>query len=81
MPLYYFDIQDGDDLIEDNEGLWFPDFEAAEQEATEAAACIIRNMRWCNGLPVKITVQVRDEHRHHLMSASAMVSIQRNFGT
>lgn len=33
MPHYFFDFRDGYRLVADDEGLWLPDRDAAEQEA------------------------------------------------
>ncbi|MBX9457883.1 MAG: hypothetical protein KL863_18750 [Rhizobium sp.] len=37
MPRFYFHVRDGDELIEDPEGIEMPGSDAAEAEATTAA--------------------------------------------
>ncbi len=38
MPRFYYDSREGSRFIPDNEGLEFPDLDAAEREAATAAA-------------------------------------------
>jgi hypothetical protein len=81
MPLYFFDIREGDDLVEDDTGLWFPDSESAEREAAQAAACILRDMRHTDGRPRKVIIEVRDENHRLVTGASASLQFQRGLPT
>jgi hypothetical protein len=81
MPLYFFDIRDDENLFKDEEGLSFPDFESAEREAAEAAACILRDSRRQNGRLSKVTIEVRDEHQRCVTAASALIQIERRIET
>jgi len=57
MPLYFLDFRfDGREL--DGEPLWFPSLDAAEREATELAAKILRKIG-----PVSVSVCIRDQHK------------------
>jgi len=77
VPLYFFDIRDGEDLYRDEEGLWFPDFESAEREATEAAAAILLDTRRSDRTPSQVSIEVRDENDRRLLAAKAAVQIDR----
>jgi len=78
MPLFYFDVREGDHLIRDDEGLWFPDLADAEREAAESAACILRDMPLKNGKPAKVTIEVRDQNHRRIIAASAAIQINRS---
>ena len=43
MPRFYFDVREGARFAPDDEGLEFPDLDAAERNAAEAAAEISRD--------------------------------------
>ena len=60
MTRYYFDIYDGKDASRDNEGIEFPNFEAAMAEARRAAADIARELMLDNS-PGPIEVTIRDQ--------------------
>jgi hypothetical protein len=62
MPRFYFDIREDPLFIPDDEGTEFPDLDAAEREAAEAAAQIGRD-RLPYGDAHDITLEVRNEHR------------------
>src|SRR3954447_7287487 len=57
VPLYFFDIRDGEAFIRDEEGLWFPDFKSAEREAAEAAAAILLDARRSDRPPSTVTIE------------------------
>ena len=52
MPRFYFDVREGARFLPDDEGVEFPDFDAAEREAAEAAASIGRDLL-PRGMPAK----------------------------
>jgi hypothetical protein len=60
MTRYFFDIQDGDARIPDEEGMIFPNVEAAREEATMSLADLardrVRERRACS-----MAIEVRDE--------------------
>jgi hypothetical protein len=59
MTRYYFDVQRGDKVITDREGLELSTIDVAEQEAVGAAAIMARDAirRSSNGL---MAIEVRD---------------------
>ena len=59
MTRYFFDIYDGKDASRDNEGIEFPNVEAAMAEARRAAADISRELMLDN-FPGPIEVTIRD---------------------
>jgi hypothetical protein len=44
VPRFYFDVREGARFAPDEDGVEFPDLDAAEREAAEAAACIGRDL-------------------------------------
>jgi hypothetical protein len=58
MRRYYFDTQNGDGLTVDEEGVEFPDLDAAKQEAALALADMVLDESLN---PAKISVEVRDD--------------------
>ena len=62
MPRFYFDLREGGMFSPDDEGVEFPDLNAAEREAAEAAAAIGRD-RLPKGGSREINMEVRNEHR------------------
>jgi hypothetical protein len=44
MALYYFDMRDGDEFIDDDVGLDYPDLEAVKVEAARALADLARDV-------------------------------------
>jgi hypothetical protein len=76
MPLYYFDVRQGDTLYEDAEGQQLSNVEAAETEAVAAAAAIAADF-----LPPRkrgaVEVEVRDEQRQPVLVASVELRVAR----
>jgi hypothetical protein len=58
MRRYYFDMQNGDGLTVDEEGVELPDLIAAQQEAALALADMLLDESLN---PAKISVEVRDD--------------------
>ena len=76
MPLFYFDAGDGASFHSDEEGLEFPDLDAAEREAAEAAAEMGRD-RLPRGDTRDITVEVRNEHGQRVLTVRVSMEIDR----
>jgi hypothetical protein len=76
MPLYYFDVRDGEDLTSDDTGAQLATIDAAGDEATRALVEIAKDL-----LPGKdqrdLTIEVRGETGDHLLRASFRFEIQR----
>jgi hypothetical protein len=70
MPLFYFDIQDGDTFIPDEDGRWFADVEAAQLEAKAEVAELI-----CCAGKEKAQIIVRDESGNTIAEAEAELKI------
>ena len=69
MPRYFFDTNDGDMFAEDDEGLEFPDSEAARRAAVAALPDLARD-KLPDGDRRDFTVSVRDEAGMIVYSAS-----------
>jgi hypothetical protein len=76
MPLFYFDIREGSRFIPDEIGLEFPDLEAAEREAAEAAAEMGRD-RLPSGDTRDITIEVCNEHRQRVLTLQVVLKVDR----
>ena len=61
MPLYYFDIHDGDGPRVDMEGAVLADDKAAREEATKAIAEMANEVLPHDGMHRRITIAVRRE--------------------
>jgi hypothetical protein len=75
MPLYFFDSNDGDDFIRDEEGVELDGIDAARDEATAALAGIAKD-----ALPKttrrELSIEVRDECDRLLIRASLWFEVQ-----
>jgi hypothetical protein len=76
MPLFYFDVREGVRFAEDDTGLEFPDLDAAEREAAEAAASIGRDLL-PKGTARSITVEVRNQHGQRVVTATVALALDR----
>jgi hypothetical protein len=76
VPRFYFDTREGPKFIPDEEGIEFPDFDAAEREAAEAAAEMGR-YRLPSGDTRDITVEVSNEHRQRVLTVRVSIEIDR----
>jgi hypothetical protein len=76
LPRFYFDVREGARFVPDDEGLEFPDFDATEREAAEAAASIGRNL-----LPRRdareVTIEVRNKHRQRVLTVTVSMHLER----
>lgn len=76
MPRFYFDSREGQRFIPDDEGVEFPDLDAAEREAATAAAEMGRD-RLPRGDTRDITIEVRNEHRQRVLTVRVAMEIDR----
>ncbi len=76
MPLFYFDVREGSKLTPDEDGLEFPDLDAAEREAATAAAEMGRD-RLPRGDARDITVAVRNEYGQQVLTVRVAMEIDR----
>ena len=79
MPLarYYFDIQDGAQIIPDDEGSEFDSLDAAVQEAVRSAAEIGED-RLAKGDTSDVVIEVRDEQNQRVCTVTASMRIDRH---
>lgn len=76
MPLFYFDIRDGDKFIRDEEGIEMPGLEAARDSAARTLADMARDVLPGPTLR-EMAVEVRDEAKEPLLRAALRFEIQR----
>ena len=76
MPRFYFGVREGARFIPDETGLEFDSLDAAEREAASAAAEIGRD-RLPNGDAREVTVEVRNERRQRVLTATVSLEIHR----
>lgn len=76
MPRFYFDVREGARFIPDEEGIEFPDLDAAEQEAAESAASIGRDLL-PNGDAREVIVEVKNEHRQRVITVTVSMHLDR----
>jgi hypothetical protein len=76
MPLFYFDVREGVRFTPDDEGVEFPDVDAAEREAARAAAEIGRDLL-PKGHARSVTVEVRNEHGQRTITATVTLAVDR----
>ena len=62
MPLYYFDLLDGEDFVKDEEGMDLPNISSAQIEATEFLTDMAMDIatRQSNPLGYPMSIEVRD---------------------
>ncbi|WP_309493975.1 hypothetical protein [Bradyrhizobium arachidis] len=64
MTRYYFDVRDGDTLAIDEEGMELRDLAAAQAEAAESFADVVRDVARDmakNGGVIRMAIEVRDD--------------------
>ena len=76
MPRFFFDTREGSNFTPDDEGLEFPDLDAAEKEAATAAAEIGRD-RLPRGDARNVTIEVRNEHGQRVLTVRVTMEIDR----
>lgn len=68
MPRYYFDFSDGDEFVEDFEGVLLPDTQAIHAHALAAAEDVLRTRFARPGTSwIEWSVRVRDEAGNELL--------------
>ena len=76
VPLFYFDVRDGQKLMRDDDGLEFPNIEAARDEATRALGELARDV--LPGRAVReMAIEVRDEVKEPLLRTVLRFEIER----
>lgn len=76
MPLFYFDVRDGQRFIPDEEGTDLSDLDAAERDAAEAAAEIGRDLL-PPGKVRSVCIDVRNEHGQRVLTVTVALQIDR----
>jgi Domain of unknown function (DUF6894) len=76
MPRFFFDVREGTRFAPDDEGLEFPDLDAAEREAAEAVAAIGRD-RLPKGEAREIVIEVRNEHGQRVLTVTVSMHVER----
>ena len=61
MPLYYFDLRDGDALIPDEEGVELTTLDAAHDEAARALTDMAKDDVRAGGPTCSLGIEVRDQ--------------------
>lgn len=75
MPQYYFDISDSRASTTDDEGVDFPDEDAACAAATVAAAAMLQSLMRCAATELSVTV--RDEQGQRVCDVTAKVRVTK----
>ena len=75
MPRYYFDTDDGDGFIRDEEGQDLDGVEAARLQAQAGLADMARDVVPGDGLQRRIMVRVRDESGKSVLRASLVLKV------
>ena len=74
MARYYFDIQNGAQVVPDDEGAEFDSLDAAVQSAARSAA-EIGTGRLAKGDTSDVVIEVRDEHGQRVFTVTASMKI------
>jgi hypothetical protein len=74
LARYYFDIQDGTQVVPDDEGAEFDSLDAAVQAATRSPAEIGTN-RLAKGDTSDVVIEVRDERGQRVCTVTASMTI------
>ena len=76
VPRFYFGVREGATVVPDEIGLEFDSLDAAERAAAETAAEIGRKLL-PKGDAREVTVEVRNEHRQRVLTATASLEVHR----
>ena len=76
MPRFFFDVREGVRFTPDDDGLEFPNIDAAEHEAAECAAAIGRDLL-PKGVTRAVTVEVRNQHGQRVITATVTLAVDR----
>ena len=80
MALYNFDHHDGTEVVIDDVGLEFPDFETVKVEAARGLADLARDVL-PGSVRRELAIVVRDEQSRHVMKTFLIFEVQiLNFG-
>ncbi|RWM24438.1 hypothetical protein [Mesorhizobium sp.] len=74
MPKFYFDTQEGDDVLIDREGLELPDLEAVKGEVALALADFARGV--LPGARRQLTIKVRDAQSRRVLSTAVIFDVK-----
>jgi len=76
MPLFYFDIQIGENVTKDHVGLMLPNIDAAQKEAAVIAASIARDDPTSINGSIVVIILVRDERGQPVLKFFAQISAE-----
>ena len=76
VPRFFFDVRQGVRFTPDDDGLEFPNIDAAEHEAAECAAAIGRDLL-PKGVARSVTVEVRNQHGQRVATATVTLAVDR----
>src|SRR5215204_2941299 len=76
MPRFFFDVREGVRFTPDDDGLEFPNIDAAEHEAAECAAAIGRDLL-PKGTARSVTVEVRNQFGQRVITATVTLAVDR----
>jgi hypothetical protein len=77
VPRFYFDVREGPHFAPDNDGLEFPDSDAAQQAAAETATSIARETL-PYGKVNEVTIRVRNEHGERVLTVRVTMQVERD---
>jgi hypothetical protein len=77
VPRFYFDVREGPHFAPDNDGLEFPDSDAAQQAAAETATSIARETL-PYGKVNEVTIRVRNEHGERVVTVRVTMQVERD---
>jgi hypothetical protein len=75
VPLYYFELLNGDGRIGDDTGKDFPDLEAARRHALKAAGQMIADEMAGGRDSLHLTIFIENEAREELMTLPLSLSL------
>ncbi|HEV7292475.1 MAG TPA: hypothetical protein VGN79_09165 [Devosia sp.] len=70
MPLFYFDLIDGENITEDQAGTDLPDASAARRQATSHIIEAARDLLPNGGAERDISIRVRDQQQDQVLEVS-----------
>jgi hypothetical protein len=76
MPRYYFDIDDGETSVQDEEGLDLPGFDHARVHAQSVLGDLARDVVPEDGTQRRIVVFVRDDAGNTVLRASLSLVVE-----
>jgi hypothetical protein len=76
MPLFFFDVRDGESFFRDDVGLEYPDVETARDEAALTLAEMGKSVL-PGSIVREIAVEVRDEAKEPLLRTVLRFEVQR----